>query len=231
MSSEEHLYDRFQEALERQERGLALGPQATAAGEETENLMSMLELAAALRQHTAPPPDPAEALAWAKQRVLASLPAPALQATMPSPAPRIPASTLRPSFWQRLSQMLSAPRVPAWAPVALVVVLALLLSLNVTIGVSAQALPGQPLYSLKRTVERLELLLTLDPVERARLEETFNERRLDEVEQVLHRGLIETVSFRGEVKGREGDYWRIEKYLADIEPGVLAILSWRQGPG
>ena len=190
----------------------------------------MLELVAALRQHTAPPPDSAEALARAKQRVLASLPVATPQAAvMPSPAPRTPAPTPRPSFWQRLSSILPAPALPAWAPVALIVVLALLLSMSVSIGVSAQALPGQPLYWVKRAIERLELVLTTDPAEQARLEHTFNGRRLDEVGEILHRGMIETVSFQGEVKGREGDYWRIEKYLADIEPGVLGNISLAPG--
>jgi hypothetical protein len=75
---------------------------------------------------------------------------------------------------------------PALAILSLALVLIMLASGMGVASASADALPGDALYSVKRGVEELRLLLTIHPTKDAELLVTFTTERLQEIEELLN---------------------------------------------
>ena len=75
------------------------------------------------------------------------------------------------------------------------------------VAASAQSLPGDALYGVKRAAEQAQLLLATDPVSKARLEAEFSERRVDEVEAVTASGRVAPVEFTGRIEAMTGERW------------------------
>ncbi len=65
------------------------------------------------------------------------------------------------------------------------------------VGASSTALPGENLYSVKRTWEDLRLFFTFNSDRREMLESEFESERLDEVNELLAEGRHETIQFAG----------------------------------
>ncbi|MDF1499066.1 MAG: DUF5666 domain-containing protein [Anaerolineales bacterium] len=82
---------------------------------------------------------------------------------------------------------------------------------------SAQALPGDLLYPIKRSAESLRLEITANKQAREVLEEQFAELRTGEVFRLLEEGREEFVSFEGAVQQMEGSDWIVE--------GILVLLD------
>jgi len=97
-----------------------------------------------------------------------------------------------PVSWQEKWQhLLSTQRV---APVAFVFILLLALFVSGTVVTAAQkALPGDSLYSVKRTLEQLALATSFDQANDAALQIEFIEERLDEVKALIAEGRFEEV--------------------------------------
>lgn len=76
-------------------------------------------------------------------------------------------------------------RVTAAALLAAVVVL---LGAGSAVAASANTLPGDALYGVKRTVERISLAMHRDPIERAELHLQFAQARLNELTQLITDG-------------------------------------------
>ena len=74
--------------------------------------------------------------------------------------------------------------VPHWAQAAAAVII-LGIALTGVTRASADALPGAPLYGVKRFTEGSQLLIESSPGERARLSLDFANRRLDELQRVI----------------------------------------------
>lgn len=72
---------------------------------------------------------------------------------------------------------------------------------------SAEALPGDFLYSTKRGVEDLRLSLTSNPASKEALQQSFNEERILEIRQLLDSGRQAEVSFEGQIESTDGDTW------------------------
>ena len=89
---------------------------------------------------------------------------------------------------------------------ALTVAIALFLVSTALIGGSQSALPGQPLYGVKRAVEQVQA--RLQPAH-AGLDRELRKRRLDEVLALLSRSEIQEVSFEGILTGQYGEYWTV----------------------
>ena len=89
---------------------------------------------------------------------------------------------------------------------ALTVAIALVLVSTALIGGSQSALPGQPLYGVKRAMEQVQA--RLQPAH-AGLDRELRKRRLDEVLALLSRGEIQEVSFEGILTGQYGEYWTV----------------------
>jgi hypothetical protein len=111
----------------------------------------------------------------------------------------------RPHTWRnRLTGWLLTNRL---ASSALAILLVVVIAGYSALTVSAQSLPGDPLYGLKRTVEQTQLWLSPNAETRAELEHQFTARRLQEVEQVMVEGRTVDVEFGGVLDGREGERW------------------------
>ncbi|MDP4000746.1 MAG: DUF5667 domain-containing protein [bacterium] len=70
------------------------------------------------------------------------------------------------------------------------VIASLLILISLTVGVSVAALesvPGQSIYPLKKTVEKIQLNLAADETRKTDLHIKFAQNRLDELEQVLEK--------------------------------------------
>jgi len=87
--------------------------------------------------------------------------------------------------------------------------------------VSANSLPGDALYGVKRTSERVQLLLTLDAENKGELEQRFNERRVDEVRQVLEKGRQVDVDFSGVIDRIEGDTIIVAGIPVRLDPQIV----------
>lgn len=60
-----------------------------------------------------------------------------------------------------------------------------------TADLSLAAIPGDSLYPVKRFVEKVQLVLSLDPLQNARLQVDFSRRRSDEIAAVIFEGRLE----------------------------------------
>ena len=99
---------------------------------------------------------------------------------------------------------LAFPRL-AMAGAAFILVL-LVVSLS-TAAASAQALPGDLLYPVKLASEQTRLFLAGNPLNRIRLEKTFDERREEEIKELLRHDRSEIVQMGGEVTSIQPGIW------------------------
>jgi hypothetical protein len=86
----------------------------------------------------------------------------------------------------------------------------LVFSLTITGIGSAQALPGQPLYSVKRLVEQTQLALTRDSFGRLQLEEVLDARRVNEVLRLQKSERWQPVQFAGWMQQNPDGSWQVQ---------------------
>lgn len=106
-------------------------------------------------------------------------------------------------FWDRIFGLRLATQL-------LIISIVLIASLTISGLVSAQSLPGQPLYSFKRTVEKMQLALTRDALGRLQLEEVLDARRVNEVIRLQQSGKNQTVSFAGWLAQDQNGVWSVQ---------------------
>ncbi len=124
------------------------------------------------------------------------------------------------SLWARMRQRLAIPSLPGPARALATVATALTLVLLVGSGAvfaASDSLPGEPLYGFKLLGEDVQRALTFNGEDRIRLEESFTERRRDEVRQLLSRGRQQEVVFGGLLQERNGSYWQIEDIPVTVD--------------
>ncbi len=120
------------------------------------------------------------------------------------------------------------------SPLRFVILLAVLLaaaSLNGLVVASAQSLPGDALYPLKRVTERVTMQLAPAPQMRHQAEMAYIQRRIEEVNQLIRAGRIEPVSFEGTLVRQSADTWLVDnvpvqidgltRFSGDVSPGAL----------
>lgn len=90
---------------------------------------------------------------------------------------------------------------------SLVFIGGVILSSVVTVNAAGSALPGDLLYGLKLAVEDTQLALAPAPASRQALEAQFDERRLEEAQQLLAAQREATITFTGEIQVIEGERW------------------------
>lgn len=103
------------------------------------------------------------------------------------------------------------------ALVTFMVVAVLFVSGTGLVRASSATLPGDNLYPVKRTWERLSLLLTFDAVDREALEFDHENERLRELSELLASGRSAKVDFAGYVTRQSGTEWRVS--------GITVFLS------
>ena len=82
---------------------------------------------------------------------------------------------------------------------------------------SAQALPGDSLYRVKRVDENLRLGLAA-PSKRSDLETEYSERRSEEVRALLELGRVHEIEFTGVVRSQTGDVWDVNGVRVVVGP-------------
>ncbi len=112
---------------------------------------------------------------------------------------------------------------PRLAMAALALVLAIFLSLNGLAVVSAKALPGDTLYPVKRAAENVRLQLAGSSENRLHIEEQYQQRRADEIRNLLSQGSMRSVSFEGLVEEADSQRLLIEGLPVEITPDTQVI--------
>ena len=122
--------------------------------------------------------------------------------------------------------MRNAPKTPWWlgvmrgalAPVMILLFGAVLLFTGIA---SAQALPGQPLYSFKLAAEQISLALPGSPSVQLARETRYDLRRKDEIEELLSHQLEREVELAGFLMRAEDGSWTIDRLKVLINPLIL----------
>ncbi len=109
------------------------------------------------------------------------------------------------------------------ALVALVVLIAFAISWNGLLVASAQSLPGDVLYPVKRVSERVNLRLIPNQEEKHQYESDFNLRRAEEVKLLLELGRVEHVSYEGTVTEITPDRWVVGGFSVFVTPDTVFV--------
>jgi len=108
---------------------------------------------------------------------------------------------------------------------AVVVTLTALLVVTVlgggTIAASANSLPGDSLYAVKRVTEELQLAVTLDRGAKAQLVQKLDERRRSEVQAIVTSRRVADMSFRGRVESMSASAWIVSGVLLYTTPETV----------
>ena len=88
-------------------------------------------------------------------------------------------------------------------------------------GASAASLPGDPLYSVKRSFENVQLSLVRDPVRRVDLEKNYGQRRVEEVEAMQASKRVASVEFVSLVEAMNAEGWIIGGFPVQVSPATL----------
>jgi len=107
--------------------------------------------------------------------------------------------------------------LPRFAMAGLAAVLAVFLGGGGLLVASAAALPGDPLYGLKRTAEDVRLRLASSSA-RAELERQFNDRRTGEIQALFSLGRVTPVSFEGIVASQADNLWLVGSLPVHLSP-------------
>ncbi len=103
-------------------------------------------------------------------------------------------------FPQALAALLTLLLRRGMASTMAAIALVVLLLAGTTTMASANSLPGDPLYPVKRVAESVQLALTFSQADRAQVQQTLDRRRIDETRAVLELHKVTRVSFRGAVE-------------------------------
>jgi hypothetical protein len=134
----------------------------------------------------------------------------------------------RSATWWAALVAIFVPRPGAWGPprsmpvglLALLLVVVLAGAL-VTGGVtaSARSLPGDFLYPIKTTTERVQWFFTRDPAARDVLEHRFADRRLQEAKAVVEQGRsVASLPLDGIIEAMNGDTWTVSGLNCTLDP-------------
>jgi hypothetical protein len=180
--------------------------------EHSEALRPLLALAFEVRAVPPPHPDPAIVAANRKQM---------LDAIGQKRTRRRP-------YWLLVGGLLARP-------VARVLLAVALLMVSVSWGAgglvtaSADSLPGDSLYSVKRLTESLRLALTFDRDARKALRDELVKERQTEVWAVLRSGRAATVDFQGEIEEIGDDFWVVGGLVIGVDAGTRIVGQPAQG--
>ncbi len=94
-------------------------------------------------------------------------------------------------------------------------IVAVLLSTG-AVAASGSALPGDPLYGLKRTVENVRLGLSSGAGQKV-LTDQFAQRRLDEINQLLSAGRPGEVEFSGKIEALQPAAWIVSGVVVQLD--------------
>lgn len=123
------------------------------------------------------------------------------------------ATQAQPRRWRLFS-------LPRFANALLLAVMIILTGMFASTLASARALPGQPLYGVKRSVEQVQLVLAGDALSRLTLSDTFDLRRADEARQLIAAGSTQAVTFSGFLRSEEPSRWSAAGVIFELDPSL-----------
>ena len=121
-------------------------------------------------------------------------------------------SPLKPSPWYRIRQ--------AILPLASLAIVLILMA-TTAFSVSASAIPGDALYSVKRLVENVRLARADDPETAVALREEYRLERIREIQIVLRTGRSVEVNFTGSVEMMQEYVWTIEDLPVQLDEATV----------
>lgn len=138
------------------------------------------------------------------------------------------------------SRLASGFPLRRFALVSLVVVLVLAAGMVTSVAVSAHTLPGDVLYPVKIAAEQTQLLLTDDPAQRLELEQSFDRKRVVEVDTLIRQAGSRDVQFAGGLKEMQANDWVVgnipvrvtdsTRLLSPVKPGYYVDVEGRLQP-
>lgn len=91
------------------------------------------------------------------------------------------------------------------------------------VAASGSALPGDPLYSVKRTVENVRLSTAGSPVMRDELQREFEQRRRDEANELLDAGREGEVEFTGPIESIQPNAWIVGGLVVEVDTNTSIV--------
>ena len=109
---------------------------------------------------------------------------------------------------------------PAFQRLAIAVVLLMLFFLSGTslVRASSSTLPGDNLYSVKRSWEDVTLFFTFNTKAHETLQVEYENERLDEINKLFASGRPASVDFSGVISSQNGEDWRIANIAVRVSP-------------
>ncbi len=89
------------------------------------------------------------------------------------------------------------------------------------VAASANSLPGDTLYPVKRVSEEVRLLLAFDQQTKAQLQRDMDERRIEEAKAVANSQRVTELSFRGRVEQIEDGQWTVSGVAIEISDDTV----------
>jgi len=193
-------YNTLEEALNALESGLEFDDLLNECPELEPELRAVLETAWSARQDPVQE-IPSEILNRSRTRILSA----AIQLQQIQPLGR--------GAFQRIHRF----------AIALIIAFVFLLSWGGLVIASAQALPGDQLYTTKRNLEKIRLGLAFSLQNHIEIEEFYRSRRIDEIERLLELGRETMVEFHGVVNEQKVDRWGIGGIDVRLTPKTIVI--------
>jgi len=91
------------------------------------------------------------------------------------------------------------------------------------VAASGSALPGDPLYGLKRTVEDVRLQSASSPTQRGELQHEFEQRRVGEANELLDAGREGEVEFTGTIEEIQPKAWIVSSLVVQLDANTSIV--------
>ena len=106
--------------------------------------------------------------------------------------------------------------------ITITIILTLVMGILILNYLAANTIPGDLLYSVKRISEDVQLSLTSNPNSQSELEETFNQRRLVEIERLIEQNRAAVIQFKGILETKGEKLWIVENHTVFL-PNDISI--------
>jgi hypothetical protein len=115
---------------------------------------------------------------------------------------------------------LFSPRFARLALTTFVMMVFLLSSGTGLVNAASSALPGDSLYTVKRSWEDVRLFLVINPDSRQQLATQFEEERVMEIEELYSEKRVVRVDFQGVVENQNGKEWTVSGLKIELGDNV-----------
>ncbi len=189
-------------------------------GGEPGEVGDLLEIANRLHAEYALPQPSAAGMARGRERLLAAI--------VQAPGPAKVAAVAEPRWRSRLKQWIVASNPFARLMLSGGLAVVFLFMCNTVLTISAESLPGDPLYNVKRAQEQVIFNLTLNGAQRLQLQEQFDEVRVKEVEALQKQMRVMRTEVSGIVESITGRTVLVGGLALDV-PMSIDISALRVG--